>query len=238
MLAGARILIAKSSAELGKMPRRFPSDPMCEHCSEWVHTLDLDSDRQPKIRDGFFVYQLDTGYIGMTYNPSKRQKEHEVTAYMDGRADIESRPAYHRKMMEDWPVEYAKHWSEVRKSDPRYSDERRLRWLSPILDTREMAFRCEWALKSYQRPNAELFPGRFDQITSLSSTPVIALESSHLLYDTDSKTLLFGLEWKLSGELGPSQIVPVSRYELERFDDATGIFAPVSKSILPAEQEG
>ena len=47
-------------------------------------------------RNGYFVYQLETGYIGMTYNPSRRQREHEADerkrhwaeSYMAGRNDI------------------------------------------------------------------------------------------------------------------------------------------------------
>lgn len=87
--------------------------PMCPHCAGWLTRLDMpclfhpssDCDHppcaeareagsrivchgEPKIREGFFVYQLDTGYIGMTCNPSQRQIEHEVQADGERRARL------------------------------------------------------------------------------------------------------------------------------------------------------
>ena len=190
-------------------------------------------------RSGFFVYQLDTGYIGMTYNPSVRQVEHRARQYvakqerLRGPEDIIQNPgAYIDKVVgEDWPEEYAKHWEGVRKSDKRYAVERRIRWLSPQLESREMAFRCEWALKSYRECADTLFPGRFDDITSLSSVPLINFQAYELHYDVAAQALLFSLKWRLSSELGPSQIVPVSHYEIELLDDTSGGYVTVASNI-------
>lgn len=56
-------------------------------------------------RDGYFVYVLETGYIGMTYNPSRRQFEHDrkeaLRRYISGRNDIENPEAYLRKAFND-----------------------------------------------------------------------------------------------------------------------------------------
>ena len=85
-------------------PRRVkePGEELCRHCAAFVHRLDapcrgrpghcdleicetarnatgnsLECLGPPSERDGYFVYQLETGYIGMTYNPSRRQFEHD-----------------------------------------------------------------------------------------------------------------------------------------------------------------
>ena len=196
-------------------------------------------------RSGFFVYQLDTGYIGMTCNPSVRQVEHRARQYVAkqervrGPEDRILNPrAYIAKVVdENWPEEYAKHWEGVRKSDKRYAGERRIRWMSPRLESREMAFRCEWALKSYRDYADSLFPGRFDDITSLSSVPRVDLQASELHYDADAQALLFSLKWQLSGELGPSQIVPVHHYEIEFLDDNSGRFVTVASNIPPGGED-
>lgn len=196
-------------------------------------------------RHGFFVYQLDTGYIGMTYNPSKRQVEHRARQYVAKQEKargaenrIDHPQAYIAKVVsEDWPKEYAKHWEGVRKSDKRYAEERRIRWLSPPLGSREMAFRCEWALKSYHQQADSLLPGRFEEITSLSSVPLIDLRAFELRYDADAQVAFFELAWRLSNDLGPSQIVPVHHYELECLDDDSGDFVPANLDISPGVRD-
>ena len=45
----------------------------CLHCLNWMKNLDDGYER-----DGFYVYLLQSGYVGMTYDPSRRQKEHEI----------------------------------------------------------------------------------------------------------------------------------------------------------------
>ena len=217
--------------------RKQPSDDMCRHCANWLRELDVDHEGAHKFRDGFFVYQLDSGYVGMTYNPSKRQKEHEAQRYVASRNDIERPGAYFAKMMEDWPEEYRAHWSRVRQSDPNFrQQERAIRWLSPIIETRESVYRCEWALRAYS-PQYRNVIARFDIITSLSSAPVLELMSSDLLYDLHNLTWSFGLEWRLSSALGPSQIVPVANYQLERFDPSKDMWQLIDSNIAPGENE-
>ena len=127
---------------------------MCKHCRRWVDELD-EYEGVAAIREGFFVYQLDTGYIGMTYNPSQRQKEHEVRQYVERRErsdnPIKNPDTYITACIEnDWARECREHWESVRKSDKRYKGERRIQWMSTRLNSRKKAFRCEWALKALE----------------------------------------------------------------------------------------
>ena len=188
------------------------SDLMCGHCRHFMEGLDQE-DGVPLIREGYFVYQLDSGYIGMTYNPSQRQKEHELRQSIEKRKNsgnpIRNPSAYIRSALVS---EYAKHWEQVRRSDKRYNGERKIQWMSPKLESREEAFRCEWGLKALRTAPD------FGKITRLSSVPVIRLNSSQLIYDSEKQRLLFQLEWKLFDDLGPSQIVPVKYYEVHYFD--------------------
>ncbi len=187
-------------------------DPMCGHCRHFMEGLDRE-DGIPLRREGFFVYQLDTGYIGMTYNPSQRQREHELPQSIENRKNsgspIRNLSAYIRSA---WVSEYAKHWEQVRRSDRRYIGERKIQWMSPKLESREEAFRCEWGLKALRSATD------FGRITRLSSVPAIHLNSSQLVYDAEKQRLMFQLEWRLSDDLGPSQIVPVKYYEIQYFD--------------------
>ena len=96
--------------------------------------------------------------------------------------------------------------------------ERRIRWLSPALPTRNEAYRCEWALKQYRDEANGRFPGTYDEVVTLSSIPVVVFRSAGLDYDAGAGRMSFDLSWDLSDKLGPSQIVPVSFYELQRYD--------------------
>ncbi len=53
---------------------KSPDEIMCQHCRDCF----LPGLQDDGGRDGFFVYLLDCGYVGMTYNPSRRQREHRV----------------------------------------------------------------------------------------------------------------------------------------------------------------
>ena len=248
--------------------------PMCPNCAGWLVRLDMPClfnpskacddptcataresgsgsfcDGRPKIRDGFFVYQLDTGYIGMTYNPSQRQIEHEVKADVDRRErlrrdsfdPIQNPEAYAKTVREirlsQFPEEYEHHWADVRKSDKRYFGERRIRWLSPVLESRQTAWRCEWALKYYEQSASSSGRSQFQEITSVSSLPVLRLESVGLSFESENQRLLFGLNWGLSGDLGPSQIVPVQYFEIERRQRESGQWEQIAGNVLPASVE-
>ena len=252
--------------------------PMCPNCAGWLVRLDMPClfnpskdcddptcatarengsaslcDGRPKIRDGFFVYQLDTGYIGMTYNPSQRQIEHEVSAEVDRRErvrrnsldPIQNPQAYAKTVLENrlsqFPEEYERHWAEVRKSGKGYSEERRIRWLSPVLESRQTAWRCEWALKYYKEGASPFGRSRFQEITSVSSRPLLRLESVGLSFDSENQRLLFCLNWGLSGDLGPSQIIPVQHYEIERRQRESGQWERIASDLLPSsagDEEG
>ena len=242
---------------------------MCQHCDEFLRTLDLpcsgrpescryppcldaqdDSSPaicsgRPKMREGFFVYQLDTGYIGMTYNPSRRQVEHEARVYVEHQErmrrgnvnPIRDKDAYIHKVSGEWvkdfPTEYTKHWEKVRNSDQRQSGECKIKWLSPVLNNRQIAWRCEWALKDYEKGKSPLASSRFKEITSVSSVPLLHLESADLTFDHDSQDLLFGLKWSLSKNLGPSQIVPVKFDEIEQYDSVLGQWVQITGNLTP-----
>ena len=193
-----------------------PGDEMCPHCAGWCRGLDRLC--QGKLsecshreclqngfcvgpsraipRSGFYVYRLDNGYVGMTYNPSERQTRHQA--------------------------QWESHWDGVRRSDKKNPDGQKIRWLSPLLDSREEAFRCEWALKSYRDLPDPRFQEIFRGIRGVSSVPAVELHPPELRHDGNSGGFLFRLGWKFSGDLGPSQIVPVEHYELDRLDVSSG----------------
>ena len=242
-----------------------PDEELCRHCAAFVHRLDAPCRNRPgscdleicetarnatgKLldcfgptleRDGYFVYQLETGYIGMTYNPSRCQFEHDrsesLWRYIDGRNDIENPGAYFRKAFDDdieerWEKHFQDHWSGVRSSDKNAFGERRIRWLSPALPTRNEAYRCEWALKQYRNEVNGLFPGTFGEVVSLSSVPVVIFQSAGLDYDANAEQVSFDLSRDLPHELGPSQVVPVSRYELQRYDVVRAEYITVASGL-------
>ena len=101
-------------------------------CDNWHKRLGPDGSvwcfGEPRERNGYFVYQLETGYVGMTYNPSRRQREHDafvryenrLTRYIAGRDDVKDRGAYYRKCVrdwrytdEDWANDFDEHWKRV-----------------------------------------------------------------------------------------------------------------------------
>ena len=246
-----------------------PGEELCRHCAAFVHRLDAlcrgrpercdlevcvtgrnaTGDSNPlecfgpsRERDGYFVYQLETGYIGMTYNPSRRQFEHDreerIWRNIDSRDDIENRDAYFGKAFysgieEDWETHYQEHWRGVRASDKSAYGERRIRWLSPSLPTRNAAYRCEWALKQYRNEANGHFPGTYDAVVSLSSVPVVVFQSAGLDYDADAGRVSFDLSWDLPGDLGPSQVIPVSHYELQRYDASSSEYVVVASDAEP-----
>lgn len=235
-------------------------EAMCSHCENWVRSRDtpcrgqtaaceiLDCIEQHKLlgpngvgwcfgtakeRNGYFVYQLETGYVGMTYNPSRRQLEHEarernrrrVERYMASRDDILNPSAYFSVAMSDfeytddaWQKAFDEHWKRVRESDKSTSGERRIIWLSAPLPTRAEAYRCEWALKSYRGGSRDKFPTRYEEVVALSSVPSVVFSSANLAFDPMAARAIFALSWELSYNLGPSQIIASAYYELERYD--------------------
>ena len=169
-------------------------------------------------REGFFVYELDSNYVGMTYNPSERQEEHRIRRYVswqelhgrhfDFRAQYISRAVqYEAELFSD---KYEEHWRSRRTHG---GVERLIRWLSPMFDTRLDVYRAEWALKAYS-----FWPGgprsEYERVRAFSSLPELVLKSAGLATDADGR-VLFALTWQPSDRLGPLQIVPVEHYDLE-----------------------
>ena len=235
-------------------------EAMCAHCENFVRKLDAPCrgdaigceiphcieqhkrfDRngvgwcfgEALERNGYFVYQLETGYIGMTYNPSRRQLEHDayerkgrwVQNYMASRNNILDPYAYFSVAMsdfeytdDDWATAFDAHWKRVRESDKSVVGERRIVWLSAPLPTRATAYRCEWALKFYRGSSRGKFPTRYREVVRLSSVPSVTFASANLAFDPATTRAVFALSWELSYDLGPSQIIAPAYYELERYD--------------------
>ena len=246
-----------------------PYDEICQHCEAFVRRLDAPCRGRPQNcdqdlcesgrnasgdsnsfecfgqaleRDGYFVYQLETGYVGMTYNPSRRQFEHDrrenLQRYINSKNDIENPGAYFRKAFNEdiddrWEAYYSKHWLGVRMSDKNAAGERRISWLSPVLKTRNEAYRCEWALKQYRHETVGLFPGTYDEVVNLSSMPIIVFQSAGLDYNAETERVSFNLSWDLPHGIGPSQVIPVSRYELQRFCSPSSEYVPVASGLEP-----
>ena len=222
----------------GGQTRKDVGDEMCMHCTGFCEGLDrrcqgnLDdcSDRrcqrkgyclgysQRIPRSGFFVYQLDNGYVGMTYDPSGRQAEHESRG-KPPHMDIDA------------------HWQGVRRSDKRDPGEHRIRWLSPHLDSRKKAFRCEWALKKYRDFGKPNFREIFDEITGVSSVPRLEFEPPQLRWDGASEGFLFWLKWKFFGCLSSHKVVAVDSYELQRLDMSSGSPVVIGSKVLQGSDE-
>ena len=185
-------------------------EEMCQHCSRFCEGLDREclgrvadcghqdcrraggclGHRRKIPRSAFFVYQLDNGYVGMTYDPSKRQSDH-VSRLIDS------------------------HWKGVRCSDRNNPGDHEVRWLSPWLDSRREAFRCEWTLRSYRDSRRPRMQGIFQEITGVSSVPDIELHPPELRYDSALGEFRFWLRGQLSGRMRSSKLVAVLHYELE-----------------------
>ena len=235
------------------------SEAMCAHCENFVRKLDapcrgntagceipycieqhkrFDPNGVGRCfgraleRNGYFVYQLETGYIGMTYNPSRRQLEHEafvryegwLNGYIASRDDINPVRYYNSCVRnwkytdDDWAKAFDAHWKRVRESDKSVAGERRIIWLSAPLPTRAEAYRCEWALKFYRGRSRDKFPTRYREVVSLSSVPSVTFSSANLVFEPMAARAVFALSWELSYDLGPSQIIAPAYYELERYD--------------------
>ena len=70
----------------------------------------------------FFVYLLQSGYIGMTYDPSRRQKEHEINRQTEQRVSYE----INKRKDSDNPIPDVDNYrkDERSKSHAKYFDER------------------------------------------------------------------------------------------------------------------
>ena len=200
----------------------------CSHCLNWMQQRD-----KGKKRDGFFVYLLQSGYIGMTYNPSRRQKEHEINQRTERRVSNE----INRSKDSDNPIpdvdSYRK--DEHSKSHAKYFDERdksgftcwdrdvsnhwkkscrngsKISWLSPLLDTRKDAWLSEFALKFFKNSDND----RFRKILSCSSAPLIKIDKLYLYTDSSKGVALCRIEWSLDDEFNIRQIVSIGRFEVE-----------------------
>ena len=200
----------------------------CSHCLNWMQDLDKDCER-----DGFFVYLLQSGYIGMTYNPSRRQEEHEIRHRTERRVSNE----INRRKDSNNPIldvenyrnaahsnNYAEYFDERDKSGltrwDRYvldhwkkacSDGSKISWLSPLLDTREDAWLSEFSLKFF-KDNDKV---RFRKILSYSSAPLIKIDRLRLSIDSSEGIVLCRIQWSLDDELNTRQIASIGHFEVE-----------------------
>ena len=200
----------------------------CSHCLNWMQGLDKGYER-----DGFFVYLLQSGYIGMTYDPSRRQKEHEINQQTDylvsneinRRAnsnkpilDVESyRKAAHsnnyaeyfderdKSGLTRWDRDVLNHWKGICRNGSKIS------WLSPLLDTREDAWLSEFALKFFKDNDKD----RFRKILSYSSAPLIKIDRLRLSIDSSEDIVLCRIQWSLDDKLNTRQIASISHFEVE-----------------------
>ena len=203
----------------------------CPHCLKWMRGLD---DGQERV--GFFVYLLKSGYIGMTYDPLYRQKEHEIRIQQQTERrvsneinkrknsnnpilDVDSyRNAEHSKSHAEyfderdksgftgWDRYVSDHW---KKSCSKGSS--KISWLSPLLDTRKDAWLSEFALKFFKDKDND----RFRKILSYSSAPLIKIDKLRLSIDSNAGVVLCRIQWSLDDELNTRQIVSISRFEVE-----------------------
>ena len=193
-------------------------------------------------RAGFFVYELTSDYVGMTYNPSERQEEHRIRRYVSWQeqhgSSYRNRQQYIRNAIENeaekFPDRYEEHWRK-RRTD-RAGIERLIQWLSPMFGSRLDVYRAEWALKAYsfwpEGPRSE-----YELVRAFSSLPELVLDSAGFSADSNGQ-VHFTLAWRLSDRLGPSQIVPVDYYELEYWSDGQNKWVSVGAAIQPNGQDG
>ena len=236
---------------------------VCSHCFYWLRSLDSTcrGKRQdctlpdceeansaqdaraicagdPVCRDGFFVYVLGTGYVGMTYIPSRRQFQHmqetDLRRYMSARADQIKEPQKYFKVSmegrdtkEKWMDYVSHHWDNVVKRDPGDDGFRRIKWLSVPLHSRWAAYRCEWSLRQLLHYPLDQFSSIVEQLLDMSSLPKVSFESGSVRYNFESHRLALGLTWVLDYNLISSQVVPISHYELCRLDPDTQEYVEV-----------
>ena len=200
----------------------------CPDCLNWMRGLDDGHER-----DGFFVYLLKSGYIGMTYDPSRRQKEHEIRQQTKRRVSNE----INKRKDSDNPILDVDSYRNAAhsKSHAEYFDERdksgftrwdryvsdywkkrcyngsKISWLSPLLDTRENAWLSEFALKFFKDNDKD----RFRKILSYSSAPLIKIDKLRLSIDSSEGVVLCRIQWSLDDELNTRQIVSIGHFEVE-----------------------
>ena len=205
------------SHRLGRR-RKDPAQDACAGCMVWLENLDRscggyaekcfrDSCRRfnlcqgnapREFRSGFYVYRLEQGYIGMTFNPEHRAGDHARGA-REGR-------------------EIRKHWGNVGPPGRVRSGSRRVVWLSPLLDSRVEAFQVEWALKYLCRRGD---PG-FNRAMGLSQVPGVSWTSAEVLSRRGSRRLFCLLSWEPSGLVPYSLVSPALEYLLEQSDSVSG----------------
>ena len=171
---------------------KLPGQDMCSHCEDWCDGLDVRGEGGNLFqleREGFFVYLLEKDednkdeYVGMTHNPSRRQFDHwegaRVRREMRER-NVRRPDAYYERA---WDNHCRELWSKNRRGT------RRIKWLSPLLNARDEAYRCEWALRYYRDRHLD----EFREVLSMSSTPELLLLSAEVRYDSLEEKLLFKL---------------------------------------------
>ena len=187
-------------------------EDMCDHCQRFLYRLDAPWIGEGNERkDGYFIYELDNGYIGMTYNPTQRQFAHEKSHWLEnymtenGIVATDARRAYRNRSMINFNNgEWLQRYEEWRRE---MLNDRKIRWLSPVVSTRWEVYRCEWALKQLRDSGNKTLVAQYENATSVSSVPIIVWEGGELHYDAVGKHIIFDLRWKTSYGLYPDQIV-------------------------------
>ena len=243
--------------DCGGTREKLYDQDMCDDCRDWLDDKDVRGfivergrggrrDRWVRLdgrrEGGYFVYQLadQERYIGHTYNPTKRQFEHDerlarelesdrVNVYM-AEHDIDDERLYYNASMHRYEQdittyeEYLENWEN---NNRRILG--RIAWLSPVLDSRTEAFRCEWALKGLRK----LFTSQYEEVVHQSSIPMFLCGNYGLEFDPEDNLISFPFELSVSFGLHLEQIARPKLFELEQFDESDEEFKHISNTEFP-----
>ena len=200
---------------LGETKKKSSDKDMCSFCRSFVDNLDINKGNGESIkRDGFYVYLLENDYIGMTYHPSRRQFEHDKGSRIrrDIATDdrINDPDAY---IEEEWEKVRVQHWITFPPERQRGS---RIKWLSPRIESRKEAYRCEWALKRCRERDQV----RYQRLLGMTSVPELEVQTVKLYYCPDKGRTSFDLSMtpvfnRLPHGLSKDQMVEPSSYEFQ-----------------------
>ena len=216
---------------------KLPNKEMCGHCEKvFLRNLDWDaSDEDDPVRrkrEGFVVYELanDVRYIGMTYHPSQRQFQHRKRAEIEERSKSAQDPERYRRransnIEDDWKKLVQIHWDKQR-THRQTMELCRIKWLSPVLQTRDEAFRCEWALKHLRKGGSLIY----SEAMEISSIPSRRFqETTNLYYHPKRGQFIFELAPDLPYHLGVNE----TSYALEAISKIPNkVYAPDQRECV------
>ena len=199
----------------GETKKKSSDEDMCSFCRKFVDELDINKWNGESIkRDGFYVYLLEDDYIGMTYHPSRRQFEHDMSRRTQSdRAQRDCSRDTAASSEKSWGKHCVRHWDTFKPEDQR---KYRIKWLSPLIITREAAYRCEWALKRCRERDQV----RYQRLLGMTSVPELEVQTVKLYYCPDKGRTSFDLSMttvfnRLPHGLSKDQMVEPSSYEFQ-----------------------